>query len=155
MLQTLHKRVGHAVLHELAVIVIRLMVHIHDRLLHLSDAMPQEIDGNHGYGILPVIFLQHILLVVILQGEVTAEAKCLGGQPSLLQLDEHQVRLVVLVEHCGGKVDAEHRDRLTPGDVRILIAPDFNVDDFLLQQCRQDGLGYAVIFHQIFEYRII
>ena len=155
MLQTFHEGVGHAFLHLVAVVVAGMVVDIEYRLVHLAHAMSEQIDGHHWNGKPPVCVLAHVLLVVVLQGKVAAETERLGGQPCLLKLDEHKVWAAALVEDGGGKVDAEHGNSLPAREVGIFVTAYFYVDYFLFEQCRKNGLGDAVVFHDILEDGIV
>ena len=155
MLQTLYKRIRNTLLYFFAIIIISMMVDIYNRLLYLTDTMPQKIDSYHRNCILLMLFLQHILLIVILQCKITTETQSLSWQPGFLKFNQHQVRLVVFIQYSSSKVDTKHRDRLTTGQIRIFISANLHIYNFLLQQCRKNGLRYAIILHQVFEHSII
>ena len=155
MLQALHEGVGHTLLHLFALIVVGTMAYIDHRLVHLAYAMSEQIDGNHGNRIFVARSLLHVFLVAVLQCQIAAEAQCLRGQPCLLQFYQHQVGLVFLVQYRCRKIYAEHGDCLFAGEVRIFVSANLHLHDLLLQQCREKGLRYAVVFHQILEYSII
>ena len=78
MLQTLNKRIRNTLLYFFAIISISMVVDIYNRFLYLTDTMPQKIDSYHRNSILLMLFLQHILLVVILQSKITAETQSLS-----------------------------------------------------------------------------
>ena len=133
MLQALNKRIRNTLLYFFAIISISMMVNIYNRFLYLTDTMPQKIDSYHRNSILLMLFLQHILLVVILQSKITAETQSLSWQPGLLKFNQHQVRLVVSIQNSSSKIDAKHGDRLTTSQIRIFISANLHIDNFLLQ----------------------
>ena len=133
MLQALNKRIRNTLLYFFTVIVVSMMVDIYNRLLNLTDTMPQKIDSNHRNSILLMLFLQHILLVIILQCKITAKAQSFSWQPSFLKFDQHQVGLIVFIQDSGCEIDAKHGDRLTTSQIRIFISANLHIDNFLLQ----------------------
>lgn len=58
--------------------------------------------------------------------------------------------LAVGLADGSGKVDTEH-GYLIAGFVGVLVRTRGNADDIFLQQCRQNSLGYSLVFHQILE----
>ena len=106
-----HKRVGHAVCHLIAVIVIRFVTHVKYRLLDVAHTVTEQIHGNHRYGIsVRIIVFFDIVRIDILCAEILAEAQRLRFQPRFLQLNEHKLQTAVLLSHLCSEIYAEHRD---------------------------------------------
>ena len=74
VLQTLHKRIRLIKHYLLPLVVVNAMLGIDHRLVDFTYTMPQQIHCNRRKSILVVRFFRHILLVVILQGEILTEA---------------------------------------------------------------------------------
>ena len=87
--QAVHKRVGQALGNQMAVVVVGLVPDVQHWLVYVANPVAQQIDGNHGKGVLPAG--QHVVRIVILYAEVLAETKGLGLKPSLLQLYENEM----------------------------------------------------------------
>ena len=77
--QTLHERVGHALRHQLVVIVIRLVAHIDDRLFDVAQRMSQQVYRDHGQRMLVYAFLHDVSRILILCAQVLSEAQYLCG----------------------------------------------------------------------------
>ena len=135
MLQTLNKRIRDTLLYFFAVIIISMMVDIYNRFFYLTNTMSQKIDSNHRNSILSMLFLQHIFFVVILQSKIPAKTQSLSWQPSLLKLNQHQMRLIVFIQNSSCEIDSEHGDRFTSSQICIFIPANLHIDNFLLQQC--------------------
>ncbi len=73
--QAVDKRVFHAALNHLAIIVEGVVRDIHHRLVDVANPMSKQVHGYHGHGIaLQLAFLHHVLLGIVLSGKITAEA---------------------------------------------------------------------------------
>ena len=86
--------------------------------------------------------------------KILAEAQCLCLQPCLLQLYQNQLQASVFLPNLGSEVNAEHRNLVTR-TVGIFMLAHLNFGHFPLQKSRKYGLGHAVVFHQVFEHRVI
>lgn len=86
MHKTVNKRVGNALGNHVAIIVVRIMVDIDHRLLNLTDAVSEKVNGNHRNGIARMTVLVDITFVTVLSTKVLAETQGLRLQPCLLQL---------------------------------------------------------------------
>ena len=92
MSQTFHEGIWDTFRHLLTLIVVGTVVDVDDWLLNVTHTVTQHIDGNHGGGItLRIILLDYILRILILRTEVLTETERLSVEPSLLQLNEHQL----------------------------------------------------------------
>ena len=74
----------------------------------------------------------HVVGILILNGQVAAEALCLRVEPRLLDLDMHQLLLAVVSEHRGGKVDTQD-GYVGPLVVDILVGTHLYTGDIPLQ----------------------
>ena len=131
VLQTLHEWVRLGERHFVAVVVVHLVPCIDNGFVDVAHAVSEEIYGNGGKGVFPVSVLAHVLLVVVLQGEILPEAQCLRLQPCLLQFDKNEVFLAVVLPDGGGKVHAEHRYCLAH-DVGVFMPAHLHVHHLLL-----------------------
>ena len=73
------------------------------RNLHNDAIMLLTLYKRIRNSILLMLFLQHILLVIILQCKITAKVQSLSWQPYLLKFNQHQVRLIVFIQDSGMK----------------------------------------------------
>ena len=154
VLETLHEGVGLGERHFIPVVVVYFVPCIHDSFVDVADAVPEEIHGNGRKCVFPVGVLAHVLLVVVLQGEILPEAQCLRLQPCLLQFDKDEVFLAVVFPYGGGKVHAEHGYPLTH-NVGIFMAAHLHVHHLFLQEGGNHRPCDAFVFHKILEYSII
>ena len=153
--QAVDKRVLHAALNYLAIVVERVVSDINHSLVDVANTVAKQVNGNHGHGIaLQLAFLHHVLLGVVLSGQIAAEAKRLGVYPSLLKLYEDETNRAVILLDLGGEVDAEHRN-LVASHVGMLMAAHLNAYDLFLKQGRQHRLGDALVFHQELEHAVV
>ena len=150
--QALHKRIGHALRHLMAFVVVGLVLHIEDRLRDIAHQMAQEIDRHHRNGIArgSKVLLEHIFLVAVLRTKILTEAERLRGKPRLLQLDQDEVDTTIGLAHLRAKVDAKHGD-VPATDIGILVATHLHADHLLLEQGRENGTRHALVLHQILE----
>ena len=152
--QTVHKRIGKPLCHNLAVVVVRLPAHIQHRFLDVAYLVTQQIDRHHRDGVGTATFRLHVGLVGILCPEILAEAQRLRRQPCLLQFYQYQVLRTVTLTHCGAKVDAEDGETFAP-DIGVLVAALLHLHHLLLQQSREDGLRDALVLKQILENDVV
>ena len=88
--EAVDERVGQALRHWLAVVVLCLGGDVKHRLLNAAHAVAQQVDGNHGQGVLAIVDGgtvdggHHVLLVAVLRAYVLAEAQQVAGQVGLL-----------------------------------------------------------------------
>ena len=149
--QAIDERVGQTFRHHMIVVVVRLVIDIQHRLLHITHLVPQQIDGHHWQCMTGIL---HVLGVGIVHAQILAEAQCLRFQPGLLQFYQYQFLMAVLVAHRCAKVDTEHGQRFTVV-VAVLMRPHLHCHHVNLQQGRQDGAGDALVLHQILEYDVV
>ena len=130
------------------------MVHINHRSIDVTHTMAKDIDRNHRQGVLVLALLDNILLPAILRPQILSKPQSLRFQPCLLQFDEHQMLMAILLPYGCPEVDAKHRDAVACG-VHILVRTLLHLHHLFLQQCGQHRPSYTLIFHQVFEYRVI
>ena len=155
--QTFHKRLFIDVGHDVSVIVKHVMIDIYYRFLDVSHLVPEEINSYHRVGKAFLIGFAHVVLVAVLGSEILAETQGLGVEPCLLQLYQNNAvlyRTAFAFTHCRRKIYAEHRQGVACG-VAVFMWTHRHVDHFFLQQSRQYGLGYALVFHEIFEHGVV
>ena len=153
--KTVDKRVFVAIGHLVAIVVHGFVAHINHRLVDVANTMPQQINGNHRNGVALVgTILEHVLLCIVLCGEVSAETECLSVKPCLLQLNKHEPHGAVVLPHPCGKVDAEHGD-VVACDVGMLMPAHLHTHDILLQQCRDDCTGDTLVFQKKLENSVV
>ncbi len=155
VLQAFHKLVGHALGHLLVLVVVGLVAYVDNGVLDMAHPMAEQIDGHHGHGKFPVLFLQHVLLVVVLERQIAAEAQRFGGQPRFLQFDERELGQSVLILHFSREVDAKHGDGSFAHEGRVFVTAHFHVAHLLLEQGRENSAGNAFILHEVFEHGIV
>ena len=152
--QTLDKGVGDAFGYLIAIIVVRLMYGINDRLFYVAHLMTKQVNRNHRYSELMRLFLADIVGIGILGTKILTETQCLRLKPGFLKLDKHKVLRAVALAHLGTKVDTKHRD-VVAGAVGVLVFSHFHLEHLLLEKCRYKDLGYAQVLYKIFKNRIV
>ena len=87
--KALDKGVWQALGNFVPVVVVRLVVDVEDRLFDVAHFVPQQVDGNHWYGIsvFETFLFLNIIGVRILCSKVLAETQRLGFDPGLLQFN--------------------------------------------------------------------
>ena len=99
-----------ALRHWLAVVVLRLGGDVEHRLLDAAHAVAQQVDGNHGQGVLAIVDggtvdrRHHVLLVAVLRAYVLVEAQQVAGQVGLLQFYEYVFLVALSVDGHGAIV---------------------------------------------------
>ena len=154
VVQAVHEPVGNAAHDGPAVVVEGLMAHVDHRLLNLSHAVPQQVDGHHRQRVAVGAVGNDVLRVLVVHAQVLPEAQRLSGQPRLLQLNEDELLLAAGVPDGGAEVDAEDGQRLLL-PVGVLVGAHLHFHYLLLQQRRQDGARDALVFHEILEHRVV
>ena len=152
--QALDERVGQALGHRVAVIVVGIVAHIEHRLLYVTHLVPQDIDGHHGKGIPLTAVGDDVLLALVLHAQVLAEAQGLRLQPGLLHLYQDEALAAVGLAHRGTEVDAEHRQGIALA-VAVFVGAHLGLHDVLLQQGRQDGAGHTLVLHHELENGVV
>ena len=71
-----------------------------------------------------------------------------------MQFYQDELLVAVLLAHGGTEVDAEDAEHLFL-TVTILVRTHLDLHNILFQQCRQDGAGYTLVFHQVFENGVV
>ena len=130
------------------------MAHVENRLLDVAKGVPQQIDRHHGQCMPVGTVLHDVARILILRTHILTEAEGLRGKPVLLQFDKNQLLATIRLQDGGAEVDAKHRQQLSLA-VAILMGTHVDLYDVFLQECRQDGACYALVFHQVFEYCIV
>ena len=91
--EAVDKRVGKALGHLAALVVVRLMVDIEHGHVDVPHPVSENINCHHRDAVgRAQLLLHHIFLVGILGAEILPEAQGLRVQPRLLQLDENQAQ---------------------------------------------------------------
>ena len=155
--KTLYKRFGIALGNDVAVIVENIMVYVYYRLLDVAHLMAKQIYSYHRVGKALFVGLADIVLVVVLCAKILAESQRLGVEPSLLQLNQHNAVLYLiafLLAYSSREVNAKHRQRVACS-VAVFMWPHSYMNHFFLQQRRQNGFGYTLVLHNVFEYGVV
>ena len=154
--QAFDKPVRHPFSDKIRIIVQVITPHVDNRLLQISQLMSQDVNGDKrkpvSIGI--VMLRQNVPLIEILDAEILAEAQRLGAEPRFLQLDEDQVLGSIGVADNSGEINPVKRDLRALGS-RKLMRAHLQTHNLLLQQSRQQDFRDAVVFHHVFEHRII
>ena len=127
------------------------MIDIQYRDVNISDAMSQEIDGDHGYGKPFLVILVDVQLVAILSSEILSEAQSLCFKPRLLKFYQYQMTFPICLPDLGTKVNAEHGQPVLRL-VGIFVRTQLDTLNLFLQQSREYGFGYTFILHEVFEH---
>ena len=155
MRQAADKRVFHRLLHYLSLVVVGIVLDVNHGFVHITHSVPQEIDRHHGCGVSLVFpLLRNVFGREILGAQVLAETERFRLQPRLLQFYQNEFLLPVLVPDLGGKVYAEHRERVS-GGVCMLVAANLHAQHLLLEQGGEDGPGDAFVLHEKLEHGVI
>ena len=77
--QTLHERVGNALRHQTAVVVVGVVAHVDDGLLDVAQRVAQKIDRDHGQGVAVGTVLDDVARILILRAHILAETQRLRG----------------------------------------------------------------------------
>ena len=149
--QAVHKGIRQTFGHQIAIIVERLVIHINDRLLYITDLMPQQIDSHHGEGI---AIIPHILGIRIVHAQILPESQGLRVEPGFLQFYQNQFLMTILLPDGCPEINTENRKGITCF-ITILMRTDLNFHHVLLQQGRENRTSDSLVLHQIFEYNII
>ena len=149
--QTADEGVGQAMGHDVAVVVLRFVLHIEHRLLNVAHLMPQNIYRHHRQA---VAFVVDIALVFVLYAKVLTEAKRLRGNPRFLNLYQHLLFLAVRLPDPCCEVHAIHRE-VAASLAGVLMGTRLHAQHILLQQSRQNDTCHADIFKQILENHIV
>ena len=72
--ETVYKRIRYSLCHDIAIVVIRIVVDIYHRFFDIPHPMPEQINGNHRYGIALLAVFLYIVLVAVLRTKILAEA---------------------------------------------------------------------------------
>ena len=157
MCQTFHKRLFIDVGHDVSVIVKHVMIDIYYRLLDVAHLVTEEIYCHHRVGKAFLVGFAHVVLVAVLGSEILSETQGFGIEPCLLQLYQNNAvlyHIAFALTHCRRKIYAEHRQGVARS-VAVFMWTHRHVDHFFLQQSRQYGLGYALVFHDVFEHGVV
>ena len=153
--QAVDKRVRQALDNLRTVVVERLVADIEHRHLNVAHTMAQQIYRHHRYGMpVAVVLRGDVLRVGILRAEILAEAQRLRLKPRLLELYQYKVAAAVRLPNLRREVDAEHRN-LVARAVGVLMTTDMNLDNILLQQCREQRPRDALVLNEVLEHRIV
>ena len=152
--KALHEGTVFTALDQIAVIVVGVVVDINHRSGDVPHTMPQQINGHHRQRMLVLAVLHDVLLARILGAKILAEPQSLSFQPCLLQFYQHHMFMPVLLTNGRTEINAEHR-YVVSRHVHILMGALLHLHHLLLQQGRQQGAGDTLVFHQVFEHRII
>ena len=148
--QAFHKGVRQSLCYDILVVVTGLVAHVQYGFFYLPHLMTKQIDGHHRKRIVA----GHILRIAVLHPQILAEAQRLRLYPRLLQLHKDKTLRAVGLTDGGSEVYAEHRQVLALV-VAILMRTYLHARHVLFQKCRQDGSGYTLVFHQIFEHHVV
>ena len=155
--KALYKRFCIALSNNVAVIVENVMVYVYYRFLDVAYLMAKQIDSHHRIGKALFVCLADIVLVVVLCSKILAESQCLSVEPSLLQLNQYNAVLnliAFLLAHSSREVNTKHRQRVACS-VAVFMWPHSYMNHFFLQQRRQNGFGYTLVLHNVFEYGVV
>ena len=150
MRKTLHERVWQSLGYDIFIIIVGFVIDVQNGFLNISHFVPQQVYCHHGERVVAL----HVLWIAVLHSQILAEPQRLCFYPCLLQLHKNQPLPAVCLPDGGAEVNAEHREVLALV-IAVLVRTHLHVCHFLLQQCRQDGAGNALVFHQIFEYYVV
>ena len=154
VVETVDKAIGDALRHGYVIIVERLMAHVDHGFFYLADGMPQQVDGHHRQCVTVGTVGNDVAGVLVVYAQVLSEAEGLRGEPCLLEFHQYELFLTVALADGGPEIDAEDGEHLLLA-VGVLMGPDFNFHYILLQQCRENGTGYAFVLHEVLEHGVV
>ena len=140
--------------HQVVVIVIRIPPHIEHRLLYVAHLMSKQVNRNHRDGIAFLALWQYVFRIGIVHTQVLPETQRLGFKPSLLQLYQNKVERAVALTNRGSEVYAEDGEVLAV-TVTVLITAHLHIHNLFFQQSRENGLGDALVLHEVLENNIV
>ena len=129
--QAVNKGIRKPLRHKITIVVERIVTHVENWLLDVTNLMTQQIDGHHRNGMAVAATLDNVLRVLVVNAQVLAEPKRLRFEPGLLQFYQDEVLAAVSLAHRRTEIDAEHRQRVALV-VSILMRTNLNPRDVLL-----------------------
>ena len=127
------------------------MVDIEHGLLNVTNLMTENVYGHHWKGRSVRL---HVFRVGIVNAQILPEAQSLRLQPRFLQFYQDEFLISFGITDSGTEINTEYR-QIVVSVVTIFMRANLYSQNIHLQQGRQDGTGYALVFHHVLKHYII